>query len=319
MAKLNFGVSPTSVILRVKLLNSSVTTGAGLTGLVYNSTGLIISTIMIGEATATAYTTTGATIETIATLGTYAAPTATKCRFKEVDATNHPGIYEIQLADARFASTGSLIISISGATNLAQCDIEVQCSNLASNLIQILSTAVSTPATAGVLDINVKNIANAVVNTASAQIGSNVVSQANIDFGALQKTSLNAATPASIQGAVASVTGNVGGSVASVTGAVGSVTGNVTGSIGSLATQAKADVNAEVVDVLNTDANTELGSMPTTTSPLRQMVQFIFQYFRNKRTVTTTTEIAFKEDASTQLGSAALSDDGTTFTKGEMN
>jgi len=59
-----------------------------------------------------------------------------------------------------------------------------------------------------------------------------VVDQANIDFGALQKTSLNAATPASVTGAVGSVTGNVsgnvGGSVASVTGAVGSVTAGVT-------------------------------------------------------------------------------------------
>lgn len=61
-------------------------------------------------------------------------------------------------------------------------------------------------------------------------------------------------TIASVTGAVGSVTGNVGGNVAgsvgSVTGAVGSVTGNVggnvTGTIGGLATQAKADVNAEV-------------------------------------------------------------------------
>lgn len=55
----------------------------------------------------------------------------------------------------------------------------------------------------------------------------------------------------------ANITGNLSGSVGSVTGAVGSVTGavgsvtgnvggNVTGSVGSLATQAKADVNAEV-------------------------------------------------------------------------
>lgn len=51
-------------------------------------------------------------------------------------------------------------------------------------------------------------------------------------------------------GLLGNVTGNVSGSVGSVTGAVGSVTGNVggnvTGSVGSLATQAKADVNAEV-------------------------------------------------------------------------
>lgn len=46
------------------------------------------------------------------------------------------------------------------------------------------------------------------------------------------------------------ITGNLSGSVGSVTGNVG---GNVTGSIGSLATQAKADVNAEA-DTAITDA-----------------------------------------------------------------
>jgi hypothetical protein len=245
MAKLNFGVSPTSVILRIKLLNSSVTTGAGLTGLTFASAGLIIGTIKIGEATSTAYTVTGSTIEDITTLGTYETPTATKCRFKEVDATNHPGIYEIHLADARFAATGSLIISVSGATNLAQCDVEVQTSNLNSNLTQILGTAVSTPATAGILDANVKNIANAAVNTALAQVGVNVVSQDNIDFGALQKASLDASTPAS----VTTVTGNVNGNV---TGSVGSVVGHTpqTGdSFARLGAPAGASVSADIAAI----------------------------------------------------------------------
>lgn len=73
-----------------------------------------------------------------------------------------------------------------------------------------------------------------------------VKGQDNIDFGALQKASLNAATPASVTGSVGSVTGSVGsvtgnvggnvvGSVGSVTGSVGSVTGNVGGSVGSIA------------------------------------------------------------------------------------
>lgn len=117
-----------SLIHRVKILNSSLTTGAGLTGLTSASTGLIISTIASNEATATAYTVTGSTIETITTLGTYAAPTATKCRFKEVDATNHPGLYELQFADARYAvaNAKSLTVSLSGATNLAQTDFVVQ-------------------------------------------------------------------------------------------------------------------------------------------------------------------------------------------------
>lgn len=107
-------------------MDSSVTDGSGLTGLLFSSAGLIISTIKIGEATATAYTQAAGNIETITTLGTYAAPTTGKIRFKEVDSTNHKGVYEIHVADARLASTTQLIISILGATNLAEQDIEIQ-------------------------------------------------------------------------------------------------------------------------------------------------------------------------------------------------
>jgi hypothetical protein len=121
-------------------MDSTVTTGAGKTGLTNASTGLIISTIRLNEASATVYTVAGSNVETIATLGTYAAPSANKCRFKEVDATNHPGIYELQFADARFTST-ALVISISGVTGLAQADFELQCENIAVNVIQIGGTA----------------------------------------------------------------------------------------------------------------------------------------------------------------------------------
>ena len=116
-----------SIVLRVKILNSSVATGAGLTGLTSASSGLIISTIADNEATATAYTVAASNVETITTLGTYAAPSSGKCRFKEVDATNHKGVYEIQIADARFAvsSAKSLLVSVSGATNAAETDVVI--------------------------------------------------------------------------------------------------------------------------------------------------------------------------------------------------
>jgi len=116
--------SQTSIILRVKILDSAATTGAGKTGLTSASSGLIISTIASNEETATAYTVAAGSIETITTLGTYAAPTSGKCRFKEVDATNHKGVYEIHIADARYAvsSARHLLISISGASGAAECD-----------------------------------------------------------------------------------------------------------------------------------------------------------------------------------------------------
>src|ERR1700721_2190401 len=91
----------TSNLIRFNLVNSS--TGQGLTGLTGSSSGLIISTINDVEATATAYTQASSQIQTIATLGTYAAPSASDCRFSQVDATNHPGLYEFQFAAAPFA------------------------------------------------------------------------------------------------------------------------------------------------------------------------------------------------------------------------
>ena len=116
-----------SIVLRVKILNSSVATGAGLTGLSSASSGLIISTIADNEATATAYTVAASNVETVTTLGTFAAPTAGKCRFREVDATNHKGVYEIQLADARFSVSNakSLLVSVLGATNAAETDVVI--------------------------------------------------------------------------------------------------------------------------------------------------------------------------------------------------
>jgi hypothetical protein len=116
-----------SVVIRAKLRDSTVSTGAGKTGLTFASTGLIISTIADNEATATPYTAAGSTIDTIATPGVYAAPPANHCRFKEVDATNHKGLYEFQFADARYGVNGakSLTVSISGATGLAECDFVI--------------------------------------------------------------------------------------------------------------------------------------------------------------------------------------------------
>ena len=123
LATLYHGI--TSVVLRVRLRHA--TTGLGLIGLAHDSAGLKIGVIADNEAGGAAYTAAGGTLETIATLGTYAAPTATKCRFKAVDAINHPGLYELQLADARFAvpNAKSLRIAITGAANLLDFSDEV--------------------------------------------------------------------------------------------------------------------------------------------------------------------------------------------------
>lgn len=121
-----------SIILRIKVLDSAATTGAGKTGLTNASAGLIISAIADNEAVATPYTQAAGNIETIVTLGTFAAPTAGKCRFKELDATNHKGCYEIQLADARYAVSGakSLLVSLGGAAGASETDAVIPLQDL---------------------------------------------------------------------------------------------------------------------------------------------------------------------------------------------
>ena len=126
------------------------------------------------------------------------------------------------------------------------------------------------------------------------------------------------------------ITGSLSGSVGSVTGAVGSVTGavgsvagnvdgNVTGSVGSLAAQAKADVNAEVVDVMDTDIITLPGqTAPPLTPTHRQAIAWLYKVFRNRKTQTATQWSLLADDEATVDAKATVSDDTTTATKQEV-
>lgn len=77
-------------------------------------------------------------------------------------------------------------------------------------------------------------------------------------------------------------------------------------------------IRSEIENIIRLDASVELSAIPNDTAPLSDQIQFLFQYFRNKRVVTDTLETMFKENASTELGTSVLSDDGTTFVKNEM-
>lgn len=172
MATYNFVHSATSRIIRVKLVD---TAGAGKTALTHSSTGLKIGTITDNESSGTNYTAAGSTTETITTLGTYAAPTATKCRFKEVDATNQPGLYEIHLADARFsvASAKYLTVTVSGVSGVLDTSVNIDLSNIPVNLKQIDELATNgNNATLNLKQLNVVNSAgDAVIMSATGSNG----------------------------------------------------------------------------------------------------------------------------------------------------
>ena len=120
MAKLSILAGATSQSVNVFLQNSSSTAGAGLTGLVFNTSGLTAYYSHTGaNATATAIT-----------LATLAAVNSAYSSggFKELDATNMPGTYRLDLPNAAVASAKgqSVIVYIQGAANLAPCVLEVE-------------------------------------------------------------------------------------------------------------------------------------------------------------------------------------------------
>lgn len=259
----------TSNILRVFLQDSASTTGAGKTALTSASSGLIISTIADLEATATTYTSAATNVETITTLGTFAAPTAGKCRFREVDATNFPGVYEIHIADARFnvANATQLLISIQ-CTGVAPVYVEYQfvavdlMDTVRFGLTALPNTAVTTNGsliTAGTGTAQLSTTSGVALANTTQWNGVTVTGMPMPTY--TQPTGFLAATfPTTVAsttnitgGTITTVSGNVNGSVGSVTGNVG---GNVTGSVGSLTATAVQNIWDDA-----TTNNTVVGSV----------------------------------------------------------
>lgn len=79
------------------------------------------------------------------------------------------------------------------------------------------------------------------------------------------------------------------------------------------------EVNAEVLDVIQTDTHGELGSVPAATSSIIDKLNWLFMLARNKIEQTSSTQTLRADDGATEVASASVSDDGTTATRGEFS
>lgn len=86
-----------------------------------------------------------------------------------------------------------------------------------------------------------------------------------------------------------------------------------------LSTLTAGDVNAQMVDVLVTDTFGEPGSVPAATSSLKDKLNWMFMMARNKRVTTGTQDKVRNDGDAGDVGTAALSDDGTSFTRGKYS
>ena len=110
--------SSTSVIINLPIYRSD--TGQGMTGLTNASSGLSIAHSYDNNAGAVDKSAATSSIEAVGTLFTYAAPTGGFVRFKLLNDTTRPGMYQLMFEDSVFAQASSktLYIDINGVTDM---------------------------------------------------------------------------------------------------------------------------------------------------------------------------------------------------------
>jgi len=80
-----------------------------------------------------------------------------------------------------------------------------------------------------------------------------------------------------------------------------------------------AGLDSDAVDEIWAKAMSDLAAgAPSATCSVLTAINYLYEALRNKNTRTASELAIFKDDASTKLCEADLSDDGTTFTKGEL-
>lgn len=153
----------TSQILQIFVRDRTSTIGAGLTGLAFNTASLTAYYHRDTDTTATAISLVTMTVGTFTSSG-----------FKEIDSTNMPGWYQFCPPNAAIAAgAGSVSFHLKGGGNMADLPIEMDL-DAQVDVTTWNGTAVSSPSTAGIPEVNIKNINNvsaASVTTVNANLG----------------------------------------------------------------------------------------------------------------------------------------------------
>jgi hypothetical protein len=325
MAKQLVQANNTSRTEYIFIQNSSVSTGAGLTGLVFNSAGLTADYCVERGAR------TNIVLATQTPTGAYSSG-----GFCAVDGTNMPGLYRFDVPNNVFnvAGTDKAVIMLKGATNMAPVVLEYQIVAFnPDDAVRLGLTAIPNVAQGTTGSLPTGNATGAVtVVTNNDKTGYSLTQAFPTNFSTLAITAGGATTVGTNNDKTGyalsatqtfNVTGNITGNLS---GSVGSVTGNVTGSVGSVATGgittasfAAGAINAAAVatgaidaDALATDAVEEIadgilkrnldssGNEASTTSSGRT-VRNALRILRNKVDASSGTQVDVYNEADTSV------------------
>jgi hypothetical protein len=210
--------------------------------------------------------------------------------------------------------------------------------DLMANVYRWDGGRVSIPTTEGVPDANVMNwkgaTAPAMTGDAFARLGSPAGASVSADVAAVKvdtaailvdtgttldgKIDTIAVDVAGLDGAAMRGTDNAALASVCTEGRLAELdAANLPTDVAARATPAQ--VNAEVLDVLNVDTFAEPGQgAPAATTTLAAKINYLFKFLRNKVTQDATTLKVYDDAGTTVDQKATVSDDATTFTRGEI-
>jgi len=296
----------TSKLLNVFISDSSSTTGAGLTGLVYNTASLTAYYYREGAGT-------GATAISLVTmtLGTWVSG-----GFVEIDATNMPGWYELGVPDAVLATgVDSAGIHLKGATNMAPLPIEIQLDdNTAKDIYDIVNHAsygnaklVRSTTPANTLDITANG--NAGIDWGNIDNPTAAVDLSATDIQLCDTTTTNTDMKGT-NGANTVVPDNT---------SIAAILVDTSELQGDWKNGGRLDL---LLDRLITEIDTPTGEpgqeAPGVSLKRGKKIDFMYKAFRNRSTQTSSEQKIYADDGTTVDQKAAISDDGTTYDKGEF-
>lgn len=132
-------------------------------------------------------------------------------------------------------------------------------------------------------------------------------------------TGINAANSSGSTGNGIRATSNGSGAGLDLFSSTGSALLTGTSSGSHLGSDIKADINAEVLDVMANDTFAEPSSVPAATATLAAKLGWLAALSRNKLIQTATTQTLRNDADDADVATAAVSDDGTTATRGEWS
>ena len=292
----------TSQTVDVFIQDSTSTTGAGKTGLAYNSAGLKAYYRKGATGTATAITLATQTVG-----GAYSSG-----GFVEIDATNMPGLYRLDVPNAAIDTAGSVSLMLSGATGMAPLPLELQV--VAVDLedgVRLGLTAL--PNAAAGANTGLPVVGTQVPNATAGASGGLLISGSNSGTTTLGALTVSGALTAT-GGIVGDITGNLSGSVGSV--AVGGIAATSFASGAIDAASLATDAANEIRDAVFAKTLSELTGDPGATPTFADAVMLQHMALRNKRETDSSlgTDKLYNSAGSAIL-SATVSDTGTVFTK----